>query len=166
MSKNVTYDYHGLSVQNALVRFVADYNHALHSDAETKRFIVVHGYGSSGRGGKIKKALLKLLTFENNKGVLTFKESGQIDTHPGYTVVTPKCDLHSVPPGFLSPFLPPSEEYTVAQSINSRQRSRAVARRPGAHRSDRTEGRRSPARFVGLNPSALRALDRLSVRVR
>ena len=163
---NVTYDYHGLSVEKALVRFVSDYNRALHSHAKTKIFIIVHGYGSSGRGGKIKKALLKLLTFENNKGVLTFKESGQVDTHPGYTLVTPKSDLRSVPPGILSPFLLPSEEYAIAQSINSRQRSRAVTRRTGAHHIDRGDGRRPPAKFASRNPSALRALDRLSVQVR
>ncbi|MDN5304722.1 MAG: hypothetical protein PWP46_1608 [Fusobacteriaceae bacterium] len=76
-------DLHGLTVMQAEEIFIREYNNNL-----DKIIKVIHGYGSSGNGGKIRKSLRKLL--ENNKNLLDYEKGEIIDGNRGYTIIYPK----------------------------------------------------------------------------
>jgi len=85
-------DLHGLTVADALARFTAHYNARLRAgDAGPIR--VVHGYGSSGRGGEVRAALRDLLS--RHTGRLEFVHGETYFNNPGVTIVYPK---HPLPP--------------------------------------------------------------------
>ncbi len=138
-------DYHGLTVEEALVRFVSDYYAALRLPQESQQFRVVHGYGSTGRGGRIRTILREMLTFEMDVGKLTFRESEYLDTHPGYTIVSPISDLHSISAKTFSAPISSRDTDYVVRKINA---SIDCHTKPTA-----------PEKFPALDPNALEALN-------
>lgn len=81
-------DLHGLTPHQALENFIAVYNAELlnGSRAEIK---VVHGYGSTGEGGKIRSLLRRYLNQYEPVRVSVFTGENQ-DGNPGYTTVLPR----------------------------------------------------------------------------
>ena len=129
-----TSDYHGLSAQEALCQFVIDYQ-KLRKGPGSGTLQIVHGYGSTGEGGIIKKLLREVLDFEAGRGVLTFKISEDIEGHPGYTIVLPKAPLLAVPAGLLCPPLHAQNERAILRAMNSRldPRPAVIAARDSNH---------------------------------
>jgi DNA-nicking Smr family endonuclease len=85
-------DLHGLTVAEGLSRFAAHYNARLRAgDAGAIR--VVHGYGSSGRGGDLRAAVREMLS--RHAGRLEFVPGETFFDNPGVTLVYPK---HPLPP--------------------------------------------------------------------
>lgn len=93
-----THDYHGLSVENAISRFVADYYTALHLEVGRRELRVVHGYI---HGDAIKRTLRRLLEFEMRHGALVFTASEEVSNTFGYSLVTPVKPLLTVPLGLF-----------------------------------------------------------------
>jgi hypothetical protein len=79
-------DLHHLSVNKAIRVFIEKYNKYYKFENQIE---VIHGYGSSGQGGKIKKDFHKFLS--KNKEFLTF----EIGLNPGLTYIYPKKKLPS-----------------------------------------------------------------------
>jgi len=78
----VVIDLHDMNRNEAIRFFIDKYNEAFKGGYRGE-ITVIHGYGSSGRGGVIKKELREFL--EGHRGYLTYT----IDTNPGATLVTP-----------------------------------------------------------------------------
>ncbi len=88
-------DLHGLTVAEALSRLAARYNERLRAgDAGPIR--VIHGYGSSGRGGNVRAAVRELLS--RHAGCLEFVPGETYFNNPGITVVYPKHPLPAPSP--------------------------------------------------------------------
>ena len=83
-------DLHGLTVADALARFTDHYNGRLRA-GDTGPLRVIHGYGSSGRGGDLRTALRELLS--RHAGRLEFVPGETYFNNPGVTVVYPKHPL-------------------------------------------------------------------------
>ena len=79
-------DLHHLTVNEAIRIFIEKYNKSYKTE---KQIEVIHGYGSGGQGGKIKKAFHKFLT--NNNEFLKF----EVGLNPGLTYIYPKKKLPS-----------------------------------------------------------------------
>jgi len=84
-----TLDLHGLRVKEALELFRETYNNRTGSRF-AKTLVVVHGYGSSGEGGKIRRRLRSLLDQYPNH--LSYQR-GEKAGNPGITIVTPHLPL-------------------------------------------------------------------------
>jgi hypothetical protein len=84
------YDYenelnlHKCAVHEAIQLFISYYNDCVQYKKGT-RICVVHGYGSSGDGGKIRTAIRKLLEGHNEK--LEWRPGETIDGNPGVTYI-------------------------------------------------------------------------------
>ena len=90
MTEGGEIDLHGLTVAEALSRLTAHYNARLRAgDAGPIR--VIHGYGSSGRGGDLRAAIREL--FSRHAGRLDFVPGETYFNNPGVTVVYPKHPL-------------------------------------------------------------------------
>jgi hypothetical protein len=83
-------DLHGLREAEALRKFVRDYNAYVRSGARDPIWIV-HGYGSSGRGGVIQRAVRAYIAA--NSGRFDKVVEGEALANPGVTLVYPKCLL-------------------------------------------------------------------------
>jgi DNA-nicking Smr family endonuclease len=88
-------DLHGLTVAEALSRLAAHYNERLRA-GDTGPIRVIHGYGSSGRGGDLRTALRELLS--RHAGRLEFVPGETYFNNPGVTVVYPKRPLPAPSP--------------------------------------------------------------------
>ncbi len=75
-------DLHEMNRNEAIRFFIDKYNEAFKGGYRGE-ITVIHGYGSSGRGGVIKKELKEFL--DSHRGYLTYT----VDTNPGATLVTP-----------------------------------------------------------------------------
>ncbi len=75
-------DLHEMNRNEAIRFFIDKYNEAFKSGYRGE-ITVIHGYGSSGRGGVIKKELKGFL--DSHREYLTYT----VDTNPGATLVTP-----------------------------------------------------------------------------
>ena len=78
----MTIDLHNMNRNDAIRFFIKKYNEALKSGYRDE-IVVIHGYGSSGKGGVIKKELKEFL--ESHREYLSYT----VDTNPGITLVTP-----------------------------------------------------------------------------
>lgn len=85
-----TLDVHGMSVADALRAFLAHYNDRIER-GERRSFVVVHGYGASGEGGRIRGHFRRLIAAFGECCVVQFGEA--LDNNPGYTVVTPRIAI-------------------------------------------------------------------------
>jgi hypothetical protein len=83
-------DLHGFTVEEALREFVASYNRMFESGYRG-RIEVIHGYGSSGEGGVIRRKLRSYLATHSDR----FKSvaEGDILGNPGVTYVEAKGRL-------------------------------------------------------------------------
>jgi len=89
-------DLHGLTAAEALSRLTVHYNARLRAgDAGPIR--VIHGYGSSGRGGDLRTAIREL--FSRHTGRLDVVPGETYFNNPGVTVVYPKHPLPAPSPG-------------------------------------------------------------------
>lgn len=87
MKKNCSIDLHGYSVPEAIALFTERYNSFVHSGQQG--FVeVIHGYGSSGRGGAIAAALQQLL--RSSSAYVEYWIPGDTIGNPGITKVYPK----------------------------------------------------------------------------
>jgi hypothetical protein len=82
-------DLHGLTVAEAVDRFVEQYNLRVQR-GQRGCWTVVHGYGSSGAGGAIRQRLRGLLNHHRDR--LRF-EPGEQYGNPGWTWVYPQLAL-------------------------------------------------------------------------
>ena len=83
-------DLHGLKYAEALERFIEEHNRTAESGSQTA-LKVVHGYGSSGTGGEIRKAIRALLSRNPASG--EFVKGEVSEGNPGYTIVYPRRRL-------------------------------------------------------------------------
>lgn len=83
-------DLHGYPAQQALETFLSYYNRQVRAGVH-RRIEVVHGYGSSGEGGLIRKRLRTLLSSFPSR--VSFTPGENLDGNPGYTLVYPKSLL-------------------------------------------------------------------------
>jgi len=83
-------DLHELNSLNAIEQFIKYYNERvkkkLYGEIE-----IIHGYGSTGQGGVIKRKLHKL--FNDNLKKLSYKPGEDFSLNPGITMVKPKLLL-------------------------------------------------------------------------
>jgi hypothetical protein len=82
-------DRHGLTVTEAVERFVEQYNLRVQR-GQSGCWTIVHGYGSSGEGGVIRQRLRGLLHHHRDR--LRY-EPGELYGNPGWTWVYPKLPL-------------------------------------------------------------------------
>ncbi len=85
-------DLHNHTVREAMAVFVRFYN-AQFTQSQPAEFEVVHGYGSSGEGGKIRKRLRKYLEAQGKK--MLVRKGEHVTGNPGVTFVTPIQPLPS-----------------------------------------------------------------------
>ena len=79
-------DVHGLTVNEALKVFVDFYNRQVRSSSRVS-LRIIHGWGSSGEGGKIRTKLRQLLTEAQPN--LEWKAGEDLEGNPGVTIVYP-----------------------------------------------------------------------------
>jgi hypothetical protein len=85
-------DLHDHTVDEALRVFVEFYNrHVRSSLPEPLR--IIHGYGSTEKGGKIRKKLRAFL--EAGSGSLEWKTGEDVEGNPGVTIIYPRRVLHA-----------------------------------------------------------------------
>ncbi|MBN1922513.1 MAG: Smr/MutS family protein [Anaerolineae bacterium] len=82
-----TIDLHGLIVDEAMLEFIQFYNQCLESGYRG-RIEVIHGYGSSGQGGAIVRALRAYVKSNSSRFESIFH--GDDLGNPGITVLYPK----------------------------------------------------------------------------
>lgn len=81
-------DLHGKTWPEALAEFLDSYNRlARMSGASGSSFEIVHGYGSTGTGGVLRRRLRAFLA--KYPQCLEFKPGEDIDGNPGHTLVSP-----------------------------------------------------------------------------
>lgn len=83
-------DLHGLTVDEAIATFVQEYNRLV-AGGFRGRIEVVHGYGSSGEGGAIRRRLRSFL--EANRDRFRHVTAGDARGNPGVTYVEPRGRL-------------------------------------------------------------------------
>src|SRR5687768_9713451 len=86
-------DLHGLTVDEALRVFAEFYNRHVRSNSRAP-LRIIHGYGSSEKGGKIRHRIRLLL--ESSTGVVTWKPGEDIEGNPGVTIVYPEKVLRAL----------------------------------------------------------------------
>jgi hypothetical protein len=85
-------DLHDHKVDEALRVFAEFYNSRVRgSSREPLR--IIHGYGSTEKGGKIRKKLRIFL--ETGSGSLEWKTGEDVEGNPGVTIVYPRSVLHA-----------------------------------------------------------------------
>jgi hypothetical protein len=84
-------DVHGLTIGEAMKRFVDFYNQHLR-DGFRGELRIIHGWGSSGEGGKIRPKLRQLLADAGAN--LTWKAGEDVEGNPGITIVYPRKIIH------------------------------------------------------------------------
>ena len=85
-SKTVNLDLHGKIWAEAKADFIGAYNNACRQLGR-QALDVVHGYGSTGRGGVIRQRLRAFL--DRYPTHLTYRPGEAIDNNPGHTLVAP-----------------------------------------------------------------------------
>ena len=90
MMENRELDLHGHTWGEARNAFLHFYNDKV-SQGDLNQVEIVHGYGSTGEGGTVKKRLQKLL--ERHADYLEFISGEEWDGNPGHTLVSPKLLL-------------------------------------------------------------------------
>ena len=84
-------DLHALTWHEALPAFILFYNEAIQHAAggPAGRLDVIHGYGSSGAGGVLRKRLRNFLEEYAAQGRLECTPGEHADANPGHTLVLP-----------------------------------------------------------------------------
>ena len=84
---------HGCTTEDAIQSFISYYNQHVKSK-QKKEFRVIHGYGSSGEGGKIRSKLRNFLECFHEE--IGFRTGESLDNNPGYTLIYPRKELPSL----------------------------------------------------------------------
>ena len=87
-------DLHGRTWSESLAELIATYNRILTTGPSSEVLEVVHGYGSSGTGGSLRRRVRSFLTAHNDR--LEFKPGEESDGNPGHTIVLPVRPLPEV----------------------------------------------------------------------
>lgn len=84
-------DLHGYTWQEALHEFIACYNEALRAadGAAIGHLNVIHGYGSTGAGGVLRRRLRRFLQQHADSDRLAFTPGESYGANPGHTLVRP-----------------------------------------------------------------------------
>ena len=84
-----TLDLHGKTWAEALVEFRDFYSAAVRAHPNRGVSLeVVHGYGSSGQGGRLRTSLRNYLERQSQAGLLSYRTGEAVDGNPGHTLVT------------------------------------------------------------------------------
>lgn len=88
-------DLHEKTWTEALPEFIAFYNEAVQraGGGTPARLNVIHGYGSSGSGGVLRKRLRIFLQEQADHDRLEFTSGEYADSNPGHTLVQPLQQL-------------------------------------------------------------------------
>jgi len=142
-----TLDLHELKADDAIKYFLNEYE----SYQKTREaFRLVHGYGSSGEGGKIMRRIRKILQDNSDKLKYTFGED--IDGNPGYTIVYPNkmiaqftdlltqeildfCEVSKVQGKILSKFRKHGDSNIIRTLKNLEKRKMIKAGSKGIHKT-------------------------------
>ena len=82
-------DLHGKTWTEALTEFRDFYNSAARAHpGGGVQLEVVHGYGSTGQGGRLLTSLRNYLERQAHAGLLSFRTGEVVDGNPGHTLVT------------------------------------------------------------------------------
>ncbi|MDE2778968.1 MAG: Smr/MutS family protein [Chloroflexota bacterium] len=82
-------DLHGKTWAEALTEFRDFYNAAARSHPRGGvQLEVVHGYGSTGQGGRLQTSLRNYLERQSNLGLLSYRTGETVDGNPGHTLIT------------------------------------------------------------------------------
>jgi hypothetical protein len=80
-------DFHGRTWSEALTELIAAYNLILADGSSSETLEVVHGYGSTGAGGSLRRRLRSFLNAHSDR--LEFQPGEDADGNPGHTLVMP-----------------------------------------------------------------------------
>ena len=84
-----TLDLHGKTWAESLAEFRDFYNEAARSHPKGGVLLeVVHGYGSTGQGGRLQTGLRSYLERQSKAGLLSYRTGEVVDNNPGHTLVT------------------------------------------------------------------------------
>ena len=84
-----TLDLHGKTWAESLAEFRDLYNGAVRSHPSGGvQLEVVHGYGSTGQGGRLQTSLRNYLERQSRAGLLSYRTGEAVDGNPGHTLVT------------------------------------------------------------------------------
>ena len=88
-------DLHEQTWQEALQNFIEFYNEWLQGagGGAAAAMDVIHGYGSAGTGGVLRKRLQSFLAEQAGQGRLEFTPGEHVDSNLGHTVVRPIAPL-------------------------------------------------------------------------
>ncbi len=82
-------DLHGKTWAEALAEFRDLYNSAASAHPGGGVLLeVVHGYGSTGQGGRLLTSLRSYLQRQSQAGLLSYRTGEAVDGNPGHTLVT------------------------------------------------------------------------------
>jgi hypothetical protein len=95
-------DLHGLTIDEAIRVFIERYNRSVQGNREPLR--IIHGWGSSGEGGKIRRKIREFLTESANN--LDWQPGEDVEGNLGVTIVYPRRTL-------------PARENQLAEAIAS-----------------------------------------------
>src|SRR5215469_9307585 len=79
-------DLHGLTIDEAIRVFIERYNRHVQGSREPLR--IIHGWGSSGEGGKIRRKIREFLTEATSN--LDWKPGEDVEGNLGVTIVYPR----------------------------------------------------------------------------
>ena len=80
-------DLHGRTWPESLVELIAAYNRVLAGGSRSEVLEVVHGYGSTGTGGLLRRRVRAFLAAHGDR--LEFQPGEDSDGNPGHTLVLP-----------------------------------------------------------------------------
>ena len=87
-------DLHGRTWSESLDELISTYNRVLATGTSSEVLEVVHGYGSSGTGGSLRRRVRSFLSAHSDR--LEFSPGEEADGNPGHTVVMPIQPLPAV----------------------------------------------------------------------
>ena len=87
-------DLHGSTWSESLVELIASYNRLLATGSSSELLEVVHGYGSTGSGGSLRRRVRSFLAAHGDR--LEFQPGEDVDGNPGHTIVLPVQPLPEV----------------------------------------------------------------------
>ena len=87
-------DLHGRTWSEALIELIATYNRTLATGPSSEVIEVVHGYGSTGTGGSLRRRVRSFLASHSDR--LEFQSGEDTDGNPGHTMVLPVQPLPEV----------------------------------------------------------------------
>lgn len=77
-----------------MTELIATYNRVLATGTSSEALEIVHGYGSSGTGGSLRRRVRSFLSLHSDR--LEFQAGEDADGNPGHTIVLPIRPLPEV----------------------------------------------------------------------